>query len=161
MKLTHFAALLALIVLAAPAIADDADDTAHPFTEPKTAGDAHFVETFTSGMGSWIHASDDKYTGKTTVQEAKGTKDKGLYVDTAAQHYGVSAVLPKPADPSEGIVLQYEARLFGPDKCGGTNKVHVIFRHKSPLDGSIEEKHLMAPPSIVDDKKPQIGRAHV
>ena len=40
-------------------------------------------------------------TGKTTVQEAKGTKDKGLYVDTAAQHYGVSAVLPKPADPSE------------------------------------------------------------
>jgi len=102
----------------------------------------------------------------------------------------VSAVLPKPADPSEGIVLQYEARLqdgldcggaylkfvtaddsfspeglngdtpytvmFGPDKCGGTNKVHVIFRHKSPLDGSIEEKHLMAPPSIVDDKKPHL-----
>ena len=33
--------------------------------------------------------------------------------------------------------------MFGPDKCGGTNKVHVIFRHSSP-DGTFEEKHLIA-----------------
>ena len=85
MKLTHFAALLALIVLAAPAIADDADDTAHPFTEPKTAGDAHFVETFTSGMGSWIHASDDKYTGAfaLTLNPHRSTKVVKLRVFSA------------------------------------------------------------------------------
>lgn len=36
--------------------------------------------------------------------------------------------------------------MFGPDKCGGTNKVHFIFRHKNPVSGEIEEKHLQYPP---------------
>lgn len=36
--------------------------------------------------------------------------------------------------------------MFGPDKCGGTNKVHFIFRHKNPISGEIEEKHLQYPP---------------
>ena len=36
--------------------------------------------------------------------------------------------------------------MFGPDKCGSTNKVHFIFRHKNPITGEYEEKHLMAPP---------------
>ena len=37
--------------------------------------------------------------------------------------------------------------MFGPDKCGSTNKVHLILRHKSPKTGEVEEKHLKAPPS--------------
>jgi len=41
--------------------------------------------------------------------------------------------------------------MFGPDKCGGTNKVHLIIRHKSPKTGEIEEKHLASPPSVIDD----------
>ncbi|MCO5583307.1 hypothetical protein L7F22_037217 [Adiantum nelumboides] len=32
--------------------------------------------------------------------------------------------------------------MFGPDKCGATNKVHFIFRHKDPKTGEISEKHL-------------------
>lgn len=32
--------------------------------------------------------------------------------------------------------------MFGPDKCGQTNKVHFIFRHKDPKTGEISEKHL-------------------
>lgn len=43
--------------------------------------------------------------------------------------------------------------MFGPDKCGGTNKVHVIFKHKSPLDGEVEEKHLKNPPRMPTDEK--------
>merc|ERR1712216_897429 len=43
--------------------------------------------------------------------------------------------------------------MFGPDKCGGTNKVHVIFKHKSPLDGEVEEKHLKNPPRMPVDEK--------
>ncbi|SCV67738.1 BQ2448_5349 [Microbotryum intermedium] len=39
--------------------------------------------------------------------------------------------------------------MFGPDKCGSTSKVHFIFRHKNPVTGAIEEKHLKAPPSPV------------
>ena len=44
--------------------------------------------------------------------------------------------------------------MFGPDKCGSNNKVHVIFKHKSPKDGEVEEKHLKDPP-----KMPSIGKA--
>ena len=36
--------------------------------------------------------------------------------------------------------------MFGPDRCGATNKVHLIFRYKSPKTGEIEEKHLRSPP---------------
>ncbi|BFZ63616.1 hypothetical protein YB2330_004747 [Saitoella coloradoensis] len=36
--------------------------------------------------------------------------------------------------------------MFGPDKCGATNKVHFIFRHRNPKTGEYEEKHLTAPP---------------
>ena len=36
--------------------------------------------------------------------------------------------------------------MFGPDKCGATNKVHFIFRHKNPKTGEYEEKHLKNPP---------------
>ncbi|GFZ50221.1 Calnexin homolog [Saitozyma sp. JCM 24511] len=37
--------------------------------------------------------------------------------------------------------------MFGPDKCGSTNKVHFIFRHKNPITGEWEEKHLVNPPA--------------
>ncbi|EXJ79563.1 calnexin [Capronia epimyces CBS 606.96] len=36
--------------------------------------------------------------------------------------------------------------MFGPDKCGATNKVHFIFQHKNPKTGEYEEKHLKSPP---------------
>ncbi|WWD04084.1 hypothetical protein V865_002149 [Kwoniella europaea PYCC6329] len=37
--------------------------------------------------------------------------------------------------------------MFGPDKCGSTNKVHFIFRHRNPITGEWEEKHLKNPPA--------------
>jgi calnexin len=37
--------------------------------------------------------------------------------------------------------------MFGPDKCGTTNKVHFIFRHRNPITGLWEEKHLKNPPA--------------
>ncbi|KAJ9062735.1 hypothetical protein DSO57_1007646 [Entomophthora muscae] len=36
--------------------------------------------------------------------------------------------------------------MFGPDKCGSTNKVHFIFRHENPLTHVFEEKHLQSAP---------------
>lgn len=42
--------------------------------------------------------------------------------------------------------------MFGPDKCGSTNKVHFIFKHKNPKTGEYEEKHMNSPPSIKNDK---------
>ncbi|CAI5501494.1 unnamed protein product [Closterium sp. Naga37s-1] len=37
--------------------------------------------------------------------------------------------------------------MFGPDKCGSTNKVHFIFRHKSPKTGEYMEHHMKKPAS--------------
>jgi len=42
--------------------------------------------------------------------------------------------------------------MFGPDKCGHTNKVHFIFNHKNPKTGKYEEKHLETPPQASIDK---------
>ncbi|KAJ3342121.1 hypothetical protein HDU93_003337 [Gonapodya sp. JEL0774] len=42
--------------------------------------------------------------------------------------------------------------MFGPDKCGSTNKVHFIFKHKNPKTGEYEEKHANSPPAIKSDK---------
>ncbi|KAI0025356.1 Calreticulin family-domain-containing protein [Xylariomycetidae sp. FL0641] len=42
--------------------------------------------------------------------------------------------------------------MFGPDKCGTTNKVHFIFNHKNPKTGEYEEKHLQAAPQATISK---------
>ena len=31
--------------------------------------------------------------------------------------------------------------MFGPDKCGNENKLHFIFNHKNPKNGTVTEKH--------------------
>jgi calnexin len=51
--------------------------------------------------------------------------------------------------------------MFGPDKCGGTNKVHFIFRHQNPLTKQWEEKHLKNPPSVKLDKLTHLYTLHV
>ncbi|KAK4597401.1 hypothetical protein RGQ29_015083 [Quercus rubra] len=42
--------------------------------------------------------------------------------------------------------------MFGPDKCGSTNKVHFILKHKNPNSGEYVEHHLKYPPSVPSDK---------
>ncbi|ONK58666.1 uncharacterized protein A4U43_C09F15420 [Asparagus officinalis] len=42
--------------------------------------------------------------------------------------------------------------MFGPDKCGSTNKVHFILKHKNPKTGKFVEHHLKYPPSVPSDK---------
>eukprot|EP00913_Durusdinium_trenchii_P005604 g5223.t1 len=43
--------------------------------------------------------------------------------------------------------------MFGPDRCGATNKVHFILQHKSPVTGLWEEKHLSTPPSVPSERR--------
>lgn len=40
--------------------------------------------------------------------------------------------------------------MFGPDKCGQDTKLHLIIRHKNPLNGSITEKHAKRPSASLD-----------
>ncbi|CEG41016.1 calnexin [Plasmopara halstedii] len=42
--------------------------------------------------------------------------------------------------------------MFGPDKCGQDDKLHLIFQHKNPVSGEYEEKHMMEAPGIKNDK---------
>uniref|UniRef100_A0A5B7C4N9 Putative Calnexin-1-like protein n=1 Tax=Davidia involucrata TaxID=16924 RepID=A0A5B7C4N9_DAVIN len=42
--------------------------------------------------------------------------------------------------------------MFGPDKCGATNKVHFILKHKNPKSGEYIEHHLKYPPTVPSDK---------
>lgn len=50
--------------------------------------------------------------------------------------------------------------MFGPDKCGNDYKLHFIFRHTNPLNGTIEEKHAKKPKERIEDafndKKPHL-----
>lgn len=50
--------------------------------------------------------------------------------------------------------------MFGPDKCGNDHKLHFIFRHINPLNGTIEEKHAKKPKERIEDafndKKPHL-----
>lgn len=52
--------------------------------------------------------------------------------------------------------------MFGPDKCGSDIKLHFIFRHKNPLNGTFSEKHAKRPSNRVEDaftdKKPHLYR---
>jgi len=38
--------------------------------------------------------------------------------------------------------------MFGPDKCGGTGKVHFIFKFKNPVSGKWVEHHLTGGPAL-------------
>lgn len=38
--------------------------------------------------------------------------------------------------------------MFGPDKCGGTDKVHFILKHQNPKSGEWEEKHFTETPTV-------------
>ncbi|CAH2002452.1 unnamed protein product [Acanthoscelides obtectus] len=41
--------------------------------------------------------------------------------------------------------------MFGPDKCGNDHKLHFIFKHKNPLNGSVEEKHCQKPKERLEE----------
>ncbi|KXJ28480.1 Calnexin [Exaiptasia diaphana] len=47
--------------------------------------------------------------------------------------------------------------MFGPDKCGEDRKLHFIFQHKNPINGTFEEKHAKKPTGnfqgVFDGKK--------
>lgn len=46
--------------------------------------------------------------------------------------------------------------MFGPDKCGQTNKVHFILKHKNPVSGEYVEHHATNAPKIENDLLPHV-----
>lgn len=82
-------------------------------------------------------------TGKTLVVQYEvklqnGLECGGAYIKLLKENAALHAEEFSNASP---YVI-----MFGPDKCGATNKVHFIFKHKNPKTGEYEEKHLRSPP---------------
>lgn len=61
-------------------------------------------------------------------------------------------------DPSKFDGSTTYSVMFGPDKCGATDKVHFIFQSKNPATGKFTEHHLKQPPSVANtyDKKTHV-----
>jgi len=47
--------------------------------------------------------------------------------------------------------------MFGPDKCGATDKVHFILQHQNPVSKEWEEKHALSTPgNVLNDRLPHL-----
>ncbi|KAI0225183.1 hypothetical protein L0F63_003904, partial [Massospora cicadina] len=82
--------------------------------------------------------------GKTLVIQYEVKLQNGLECGGA---YLKLLSLNKAFDPKKFDDKAPYTIMFGPDKCGSTNKVHFIFRHENPINHTFEEKHLRDAPS--------------
>lgn len=73
------------------------------------------------------------------VKLQKGLTCGGAYIKLLDSKGGPDATHPFSSDTPYQV-------MFGPDKCGITNKVHFIIRRKNPNTGEYEEKSLRVPP---------------
>eukprot|EP00516_Mucochytrium_quahogii_P007291 CAMPEP_0203763188 /NCGR_PEP_ID=MMETSP0098-20131031/15837_1 /ASSEMBLY_ACC=CAM_ASM_000208 /TAXON_ID=96639 /ORGANISM=" , Strain NY0313808BC1" /LENGTH=521 /DNA_ID=CAMNT_0050657797 /DNA_START=944 /DNA_END=2509 /DNA_ORIENTATION=- len=55
-------------------------------------------------------------------------------------------------DPKALVEASGYSIMFGPDNCGATSKVHVIFRQENPITKKWEEKHMTKSVSAKKDK---------
>jgi calnexin len=81
------------------------------------------------------------------VKTQKGLECGGAYLKLLTENPGEGLRVGEDFTDKTPFTI-----MFGPDKCGATNKVHLIFRHKNPKTGEYEEKHLINPPV------PKIGK---
>lgn len=189
--------LLLLLFAAALAHASSSSSSSppqpHPAVPPALLSRILFLETFQGeddpiASSRWQLSQEKAYAGQQWSWH-EGSKmyfadDKGLMLNKAHAHYGMSKIFADPIEIGEGdFVLQYEVKstgeetgrgapytcggayvklltyavdfspkrleektpyviMFGPDKCGSTNKVHLIFRELNPSNKRWEEKHL-------------------
>lgn len=87
-----------------------------------------------------------------TMQE--GQNCGGSYIKLLSRGTNTKADLRQFHDQTPYTIM------FGPDKCGNDNKLHFIFRHTNPNNGTVEEKHSKKPTArledIYKDKEPHL-----
>mmetsp|Transcript_22078 Transcript_22078/g.71455 ORF Transcript_22078/g.71455 Transcript_22078/m.71455 type:complete len:515 (-) Transcript_22078:65-1609(-) len=86
--------------------------------------------------------SDGTLVVQYEVTLTDGLSCGGAYIKLLEDPVDVAAF-----DDQSGYVV-----MFGPDKCGGTDKVHVILRQENPVSGDVLEHHLKDPPKAKTDK---------
>ena len=94
-----------------------------------------------AGLTSPTDPDADAFVVQYEVRLHEGLSCGGAYVKLIdAEHYATA----------EGKTLTNDSPyivMFGPDHCGATNKVHFIMRHKNPVSGEWEEKHVKSAPA--------------
>jgi len=112
------------------------------------AGDAVLALTkeaqrygFTAPLARFSLADDAPLVVQFEAKHQSGLSCGGSYVKLYAD-----GVAPARVTPSSPYVI-----MFGPDKCGATDKVHFIVRTENPVTGVTDEHHLAAPPRVKAD----------
>lgn len=85
--------------------------------------------------------TDNTFVVQYEVRMHEGLQCGGSYIKLTSQ-----ADNWKPSDITNETPYTF---MFGPDKCGSTNKVHFIYRFKNPVTGEHVEHHLEGPPATV------------
>merc|ERR1719152_695211 len=68
-------------------------------------------------------------------------------------------LLESPVDTSKFDNESPYVLMFGPDRCGATDKVHFIVRQKNPKSGTWYEHHLRDAPRAKADRSPHLYKA--
>lgn len=97
-----------------------------------------------------IHFNDEPIIVQYEVVLQEGQECGGAYLKLLSEDFDLKQFTDKSP----------YAVMFGPDKCGNDYKLHFIFKHKNPLNGTVEEKHCQKPKErleeIYDDKLPHL-----
>ena len=137
-----------------------------------------FFESFEGkGLNAWIQSSDTMYNGELKMKDGgfvvpEAARRYGASSampsdvvpgkDTIVLQYDVKFSKGHScaggylkflsSDPAFSASTMNEKTpysvMFGPDKCGPSNKVHLIIRYKNQKTGEVEEKHLRSPPEV-------------
>jgi len=81
-----------------------------------------------------VAIGEEDFVMQYEVMFSKGVTCSGSYV---------KLLVHDPAFKADGLVESSPySIMFGPDNCGSTKKVHLIFRQENPVTGIWEEKHM-------------------
>lgn len=126
-----------------------------PRTNPGVAGDLYLTGLMPAknyGLFARFPTVVDPSDDKPFVVQFESRLQDGLECGGAY----VKVFLASAVNDADGEALKsvdvadpkHYAIMFGPDKCGSTNKIHFIFRHKNARTGEWEEKHLANAPHM-------------
>ena len=149
-----------------------------------TAGELAFKATFDESLAPFQLSSAGRYDGQQV-----SVKDGAMVLEDANHFYGVGApvnfdgsdglvvqyeveltdglscggayvkLLEAPVDVSSFDDQTPFVIMFGPDKCGATDKVHFILRSQNQISKEWQEHHLKNGPRAVANKDPHLYTA--
>lgn len=126
------------------------------------------TEAFEANLGITVEEKARRYGISSSFAEAVDTVDKDLVLQyevtlqDGLECGGAYLKFFTADDDFDGSKMNEKTPysvMFGPDKCGNTNKVHLILRHENPISGDWEEKHLKSDVSIRNDREPHLYTA--